>query len=332
MATLNIISFNILDPKLCNHYEFIGEYNPVHLQKNKRKEKIMILIKEYINLSPKPIICLQEVSAIWKGDLEKLFIENGYNFYSICYGILGIGIAIPNNITISKIEYIKIGDYINANSPDDIYVYEEQQREKKRENDRKESTSLFSHFITYVEEYKLNKQELHDEIKNIIEEAKTKKNYAIRITIEVNNKSLIIYNYHMPCSFKKPIIQTMHIDAFKKLMYEHRDIPTIWAGDFNIKPSSNEFKYLTSGKLIDEHRVYIPIKDYSSYTLQNCFEAEFTCFSHTKFGGEFKGTIDYIMIKNIVSNKAYTMLQTFEKMPNNICPSDHLPICANLRI
>jgi endonuclease/exonuclease/phosphatase family metal-dependent hydrolase len=113
-------------------------------------------------------------------------------------------------------------------------------------------------------------------------------------------------------------------------------IPTIFAGDFNIKPSSDEYNFFTGEPVPESKTVYLPKEDqedisYQSFKMTTSPEiVPFTCHNETKFGGYFKDTLDYIFVSNANIKMSGSLLETDEKMPNSICPSDHLPIYANI--
>ena len=91
--SVKVISYNLLSTKLCNYLI------PEDL------DATITLLENFIKFSnnPQPIICLQEISPDWKGDFELLFMKHDSSFFNISYGILGIGIEVPN------VELIKTG-------------------------------------------------------------------------------------------------------------------------------------------------------------------------------------------------------------------------------
>jgi len=355
MSSVKVITFNLLSPFLCNDTEFIG-YKKEHLDKNKRKQKIYEFLTKFVKEDA--IICLQELSFNWKGEMELFFQKNNYQFFNMPYGwkgngFFGIAIAIPQTIKICKTEYLHIAEHIESQNAEHIFNWEEQQRKIQREERRKKSDSIMDNLMTYLEEIIVSKEDAIKNIEDIIYKAKNRSNFAIKLTLQkifppspetettnpILGNKFIIYNYHMPCTFKEPVIQSMHIDAFKKLMQEHKEIPTIWAGDFNITPESTGYNYITNGELIPTHRIYIPQRSYSLLTLKSCLyqhlktEPNFTCFSHTKFGGSFKDTLDYIFTNDKVKTvEADRCVLSATKMPNDVSPSDHLPIFAILEL
>ena len=332
--SVKVISYNLLTSKLCNNSDFLNYLIPEDLDENTRKTRTITLLENFMKFSnnPQPIICLQEISSDWKGTLELLFAKHDYSFFNISYGILGIGIAIPNeSITITNVEYIHIGELIKTNTSRKIWQIEEEYREVERNRKIREDNLTFLEKVSLiVKEYTALIPEYIRTIEETIEKAKWIKNYAIRLTLKLktDEKEFIIYNYHMPCTFKTPIIQFLHLSVLKRLILKHHQIPTIFAGDFNITPSSDEYNFFTGAAPIPESKmVYLPKEDqedisYQSFKMTTIPITPFTCHNETKFGGYFKDTLDYIFVSNANIKMSGSLLETDEKMPNSICPSE----------
>lgn len=316
---INIITYNILSPSLCNQDEF-QEYDPESLDEIKRKNKIILLIDEWTSKENRPIICLQEVPSVWKGSLEKIFLNRKYIPLSMNYGnrksgFFGVLTAVHNSYQIDKIEYLNIGDYIDAIQPPLF---------------KPQSLSFIDKLINTV----ISPAEEDD----YISIAKNRSNIALKLTLN-SDKKFIIYNYHMPCAYKTPIVQTLHLDGLKRLMSEHRDVPTILATDFNLTPDSVGYEYFTLAKLPVEHSEYLQKTNHyglmmmSSYKEVNKSEPLYTCYSDTRWGGKFKNTLDYIFISgHFKTLTSKILINVTEKMPNVLNPSDHLPIESCLQI
>ena len=338
LSQVKVITYNLLSPKLCNQSDFLNYPIPEDLEPTTRKTRTITLLESFFSHSPQPIICLQEISADWKGTLELLFAKHNYSFFNISYGILGVGIAIPNeSIAVTNVEYIHIGELIKTNTPRLIWRTEEEYRESERDRKIREDNLTFLEKVSLiVKEYTALIPEYIRVIEETINEAKWRKNYAIRVTLEASEKQFIVYNYHMPCTFKKPIIQFLHLSVFKRLILQHHMIPTIFAGDFNITPSSDEYNFFTGEPVPESKTVYLPKEDQEDISYQSfkmiptAQTMQFTCHSETKFGGYFKDTLDYIFVSNAKITTYGKLLETSEKMPNSICPSDHLPIYADI--
>lgn len=305
-ANPGIVTLNCASPATVTSSTYNGYDDSVLNPLNRLNELKRIFSS---NMRTYPIFALQEVPNKWKHILEKYFKNNDYTFYCKTYGgIFGVGIAVPNfyGVQDSDVEYFKVSDYIRINPPDVI-----------------------------VE--KLSSLDQLD-IDKIISNAKNRENILIRVKIRLNEtQSFYLYNYHMPCAYKLPIIQIMHIHALKCIFSEcaSDDLPYIIAADMNILPDSVSYNFMTKNELTDEHSAYFIEKSstdiilHSSYKEANLYEPEFTCFSDTVFGGKFKGCLDYIMTSSssrIKTLRSHMLIQTKNKLPNKDCPSDHLPL------
>jgi mRNA deadenylase 3'-5' endonuclease subunit Ccr4 len=289
--TLNIITYNCLTPFSGVPSEY-PDCNPAVLDRLRRKNAILSLFTSWLRTSP--IILLQEVPYNWKQDFDRYFTKRDYTFHCMNYGqktngILGVGIAVPNFYAIdpTEVEFIRVADYINEIDSSD-----------------------------------------DNEVESNIENAKKRANLVVRMKIRLNNgKYFYLYNYHMPCAFKTPLVQILHIDALKRIIASFPDIPYILAGDMNVLPTSKEYEFLTD----TESPSSITLK--SSYLIANKEEPNFTCFNYTTFAGEFCGCLDYIFVSDEFKVlKSHLLLTTTTELPNADCPSDHLPLRSVLSL
>ena len=287
----NIITFNCLTPFSGVPSEY-PDCDPIFLDRLRRKNAILSLFTNWLRTSP--IIVLQEVPYNWKQDFDRYFTKRDYTFHCMNYGqktngILGVGIAVPNFYANdpTEVEFIRVADYINDIDSSD-----------------------------------------DNEVESNIENAKKRANLVVRMMIRLNNgKSFYLYNYHMPCAFKTPLVQILHIDALKRIIASFPDIPYILAGDMNILPTSKEYEFLTDTTSPSS----ITLK--SSYLIANKEEPEFTCFNYTTFAGEFCGCLDYIFVSDEFKVlKSHLLLTTTTELPNADCPSDHLPLRSVLSL
>ena len=290
-VNFNIITFNIGTPFSLVSAEY-PDCDPAILDRLRRKNAILSLFTNWLRTSP--IIVLQEVPYNWKQDFDRYFTKRDYTFHCMNYGqktngILGVGIAVPNFYAIdpTEVEFIRVADYINEidSSDDDSY---------------------------------------DNEVESNIQNAKKRANLVVRMKIRLNNgKAFYLYNYHMPCAFKTPLVQILHIDALKRIIASFPDIPYILAGDMNILPTSKEYEFLTISDDAPK----------SSYLIANKEEPEMTCFNYTTFGGEFCGCLDYIFVSDEFKVlKSHLLLNTTTELPNADCPSDHLPLRSVLSL
>lgn len=113
---MKIFNYNVLSDKLCDNNFYIG-YDKEVLDTGVRLNKLKELLTSKID--EQYIICLQEVSLSWRGQLEVFFSEAiiPYRTFSISQGhegngYMGIFIAIPYIYGIKKVDYIPIRDLI----------------------------------------------------------------------------------------------------------------------------------------------------------------------------------------------------------------------------
>ena len=299
-VNFNVITFNVGTPFSLTPSEY-PDCDPAILDRLRRKNAILSLFTSWIRTSP--IIVLQEVPYNWKKDFDRYFTKRNYTFHCMNYGqktngILGVGIAVPNSYAINpeEVEFIRVADYVEYDCDSSDY-----------------STSSSS-----------DNEDIHTNVEN----AKKRANLVVRMKIRLNNgKSFYLYNYHMPCAFKTPLVQILHIDALKRIIASFPNIPYILAGDMNILPISKEYEFLTD--TISSSTITLK----SSYRITNKEEPEFTCFNYTTFGGEFCGCLDYIFVsEEFKVLKSHLLLTTTTELPNADCPSDHLPLRSVLSL
>lgn len=314
-TNINVITFNCGTPFSVVPTEY-PDCDPAFLDRLYRKNKILSLFTLWLRTSP--IIVLQEVPYNWKQDFERYFTKRDYTFHCMNYGqktngILGVGIAIPTLYKMESVDFIKVSDFCDVDSPDNIFA-------------------------------KLLEQSIDisvNEIESTIQNAKNRANLVARMKICLNNgRSFHLYNYHMPCAYKTPIIQIIHIQALKRIISLSSDTPYILAGDMNILPKSKEYQFLTESILSQIDSAYLSnpnenqqIAPKSSYKEANQCEPEFTCFNYTTFAGEFCGCLDYILMSDEFKVlKSHLLLKTETELPNRDCPSDHLPLRSVLSL
>jgi mRNA deadenylase 3'-5' endonuclease subunit Ccr4 len=183
------------------------------------------------------------------------------------------------------------------------------------------------------------------------EMARDRKNTMVALELVKDNKAFWVSTYHMPCAFRTPLVMTMHAalvaQAIQKLA---GGIPYILAGDFNLMPTSQEYKLLTGGRLDNDNPVFkLPVGDNwlptvldmnSVYKEANGLEPHFTNYAQSRGGPMFIECLDYIFYNefggNVFELKGVRKLpgrqETNGPLPNGEHPSDHLPIGATFEL
>lgn len=183
---------------------------------------------------------------------------------------------------------------------------------------------------------------------------------AGRVGGGARERQFTVTNYHMPCSFKEPVVMFLHMQALLLHFDDFRgEAPGILAGDMNIRPSSWLYQYMLcgfeEGRLKSEYRpvyademepVIAPYRDElppmrtvkpvtSAHAAVNGSEPQFTCKAVTSFAGEFSDTLDYVLFSSgfnaWLCNTMHEGAGVGRSLPNAHQGSDHLPLMAILR-
>jgi endonuclease/exonuclease/phosphatase family metal-dependent hydrolase len=280
-----IISFNILTREYYNKYD-----SDKNINNDFRKRFIFFLLNKWTTSELKPLIALQEVTGEWKDDIDKIFINNGYNYFSMNYGFRGNGYfgvvsAVPKKYKVLDINYINIPNLFKNNS-------------------------------------NLIQEEIIDDL--------LKTNHFLIQLILKDTKPFIFYNYHLPVPKNESINQIIHAVTLKKLMCNMKNYPIIWAGDFNIKPDSEIYNFIKKNRItLKIKNIEFPdcnLEFESSYKSFHGSEPFMT--THTKNFRETLDYI--FITKQFKCINSKVLQYNEEIMPNKYNPSDHLPLISLL--
>ena len=82
-ASVRVVTYNILSPKLCVP-SYYSSNDPRDLKPDIRLERV--LKKLAAEIPESSVICLQEISLSWAGDMHVFFAQHGYHFIFSPYG------------------------------------------------------------------------------------------------------------------------------------------------------------------------------------------------------------------------------------------------------
>ncbi|CAF3468567.1 unnamed protein product [Rotaria socialis] len=330
--TCRIVSYNILAPILANRPEHYFKCQLEYLQIDHQWNLIQSHLEQEIMQNENTIICLQELTLTILPKFELFFRRMNYTFFHNLYGerrkdYMGVGMAIPYSIQLNSISIIKIGDHIRSMSK----AFEKQ-------------TNLFTWKWDF---YQLVKSKLIEVVSDSWETAMNRTNTLICVQITINNKSIYIGTYHMPCLYKEPDVMLIHASMVKDLMFQlagGQDF--ILAGDFNIKPWDLCYKLLTEKDYVGcnmpesssyeiSYRSNTELVLKSAYREKNGAEPMYTNFSHTPPSPNFCATLDYIFFNGSLTVEKVLELPDHpsgDSYPDETHPSDHLMIAATFRL
>ena len=285
------------------------------------------------------ILCLQEVSYEWAAELHTFFANRGYHMVSGLYGkafngYMGVCLAWSTEqletvgVTIDRLSDTR-SEWPPADEEPNVIAKAWQGISKWMEKPMKA---------------------MGWEVEEVIDHwnmSKWRSNVLVTATLRdrSSGRAFCVGNYHMPCAYYAPRVMTMHADmAAARVQAVASDLPSVLAGDFNIKPSEPVYHFLTTGEL-DQTSSFFPIAknglewSAASRPLRSAYavaskEPDFTNYARVKDEDPFIDTLDYIFVSPEWKVGDTIQLVDREKsggpFPNAVEPSDHLMIAVDL--
>ncbi|CAF1263517.1 unnamed protein product [Rotaria sordida] len=330
--TVRILSYNILVPSYADQPEIYSKCQPKFLKTDYRWNLIRSQLVQEIQNHENTIICLQELSLTLLPEFELFFRQLNYTLFHHLYGrrhndCMGTGIAIPASMELNSLYIIRIGDFIHSIS-------------KPRE---KQANSLAS-------ECNLNESDTQEILLDTLdpwETAMDRINALICIKVTINNKSIHIGTYHMPCLYKDPDVMLIHSSIVKDRMFHLAGGQNfILVGDFNFNSTDICYKALTEKNFLNcrlpesskyeisyQRNAEQVLK--SAYREKNGVEPTYTNFAHTPNCPDYCDTLDYIFFNGNLTIENVLELPDHpsgESYPDETHPSDHLMIAATIQL
>tara|TARA_R100001163_G_C5068292_1_gene208346 strand:- start:2626 stop:3768 length:1143 start_codon:yes stop_codon:yes gene_type:complete len=378
---IRVIQYNLLCPQLCSP-EWFPHCKPEACNPEERWDKIELKIQgeieDAINKHQMLVFCFQEVSQDWAGRLQKFFFPH-FNFNFRLYGrqindYMGVAIAfsrIPDlELDLIDCKYVRVADEIpdisnsqqivdNKGFLDNIGVWDLVNRISY--------SDMAKNIKGYMPDWLLSETKKKEETeRDHWNRAKSKWNSLLMFHLQQpsrNNydtsKSFIIGTYHMPCDFTRPNVMTLHsyYSALTIQKWAHKQgvKNIIFAGDFNIKPDSPQYKAIIQGK--SGHNIlggFNPVvKDpgydffkpmisvYAAVSEDTKTEPKFTNYAQSERSvNPFIATLDYIFLMGDWDIKEVRELPGQDNpeeyfttpLPTVTEPSDHLMLVATLEM
>jgi len=353
---VRVMTFNMLSQDLISK-KFFPFVDPEYLNPNTRAARFKYLLMTWMNANF--IICLQEVNLSWYNFLKDIFPIKNYGFQTITYNDdkMGLCIAYP------KDQYDLQKDQCGLDMRD---VFIPGRYIKDRQIGLK-NNGLYND--TYDDELMMSQMEeastIETPLLSILLACKTKgylvgKNLLVstfHMPCKFTKKYLIAANIH---AIKKTLHCLKHVwSAISKT-----PVTVVMTGDYNITPDNAEYKMLTGenytqyelsngftehGESLDfyllltqKYQALDPnlMKDIievrSAYKKCHDSEPPYTNVLK-KVDSTFINCIDYILVDIDAEIRSSMIGLTVDNphiklYPNELCPSDHLPLSASLFI
>lgn len=348
---VRVVTYNVLSSHLCEPTHYI-KCNPEDLDPPTRRARVEELLTPHMNAGA--VICLQEVSAQWQGEMTPFFESKGYTFVTGSYGnafngYMGVALAWPTNrFTGEEVAITRVADCKDWPSP----PKEEQVKRSKLVK------ALAGAWASVRTLWHTPPPKPFD----VWAETKRRHNFLVSANLRCkkSGERVSVSTYHMPCLFgsdAKVQVMTNHasLAAQQALRFAGEGTPCVLAGDFNFKPGDAPYKLVTTGALPAEDPHLPPAAPHgdpwtpaltrpwrSAYVLANGAEPEFTNLATNAWGGDaFCETLDYIFVSSgsgwrvravrpLPSKEEVVVKGGCVSYPIATEPSDHTMIWADL--
>ena len=252
MSTVKVTTYNVLSSSLSEPTYFTA-CTAENLDPHARLEKIRKKLQSEID--SKSIICLQEVSQEWAGNLYGYFLQQNYHFITALYGskfdgYMGVAVAIPmDKYEVSNVDITRVAD---------TKTILEKVPEKKPEGFIAESIDKLKRiWRSVVVIWTGNRPKPTEDLWDMV---RKRQNQMICTELQCKDtkKSFVVGTYHMPCAFRNPDMMVVH----SALSAQHvqniaKGKPHIYLGDFNFKPDSSCYSLMINGSISKNVSSYI---------------------------------------------------------------------------
>jgi len=292
-ARIPLVTYNVLSSSLCEP-SFYTNSDPEALDPDARLVRVLAKLEGEVR--SKSIICLQEISRSWSGELHTFFAQRGYHFVHSAYGgqrngFMGVSVAFP------------ISEYdITNTSMDRVSNFKAWPRAPKPG-----ALSRFGSAIVGVYRKIRGRRPPIDPWNDAMKRHNCL--VYVRLVHKVSGKPFHLATYHMPCQFRVPSVMTIHAALVQQRLHELAgEEPLIWCGDFNVMPGDGPYKLITEGSLDPEHEAFPPPRSHDSWeptvpmSLVSAYkqklgdEPAFTNWAQTRKSPPFIGTLDYVFM------------------------------------
>jgi len=355
-----VATYNVLSSELCEPWHFVAS-DPRDLDPLVRIGRVKAKIEEEIK--QKSIVCLQEVSHEWYGELFQQLTESKYAYVHDSYGwkgngFMGVGIAFPTEkyslleSKVTRIADTKRGGYQDPNSA----------------NPAAAGKGFFGKLRAILRQFvksiiKLFVGAKPNQTEALWKSVERRMNTMVFVRLEDKSTKhrLCVATYHMPCAWKTPPVISVHSSllAQKASKLAGDSDSLIVAGDMNFQPDSPMYELLTEGKFLSEEsekegsmplaypsdpfKLTLANSLKSAYKEFNSEEPHFTNLAKTAGMQErFISVLDYIFFQQKGSWKLKVTgvdelptldeVKDIKSLPSATEPSDHIKIAANFSV
>lgn len=360
VVTYNLLSSHLSLPSYYWHNSREDLDPQSRLQKVRRKLEPL--------LARGAIICLQECSTLWAGQLTVFFHKHNYHFVYSSFGgtasgYMGVGIAFPYK------NFHTVGSCIQRVS--EAKSWPQPEDKARRPSNGSGGPGLLQQLLDFVgyvgSPFLLDRtsdggdDDQERGAVNPWEYSRSRQNTLVAVKLKhrkaVDSKPFTVATYHMPCAFWNAKVMVIHTALAAQCAQRFASgSPLILAGDWNFRPGAAPYQLLSTGSLPEAHPAHPGYLEGDSWRLEGApadgsklegfrsayaernpgGEPEFTNYAWTRDQSDpFIGTLDYIWLSKDAEVLSVGPLPTtrniMEPLPSKDEPSDHLLLNARLR-
>lgn len=305
---LRLVTYNVLSSHLCGADHYI-KCKPEDLDPPTRRKRVEAILSA--QMDKEAVICLQEVSVQWVGDLTPFFEQKGYTFVTGNYGnpfngYMGVALAWPTSrFSCEEMAITRVAD---------TKAWPEGPKKEKKPERSQLVKALGGAWSSLKTVWKGPPPKPPFDV---WWETKRRHNFmaSAKLKDKASGATFAVSTYHMPCLFgsdEKVQVMTNHasLAAQQALRFAGEGTPCILAGDFNFKPGDAPYQLITKGTLPESDAHYPPPPPHgdtwkpalpkamsSAYVMADGQEPEFTNLASNAWGGDaFCETLDYIFL------------------------------------
>lgn len=344
---VTVVQYNILSQALANPRSY-SRSNALDLEPKTRLERVW-----HEHLLPciekdRAVICLQEVSQTWYGELHDLFAEQGYQMTVSLYGgwfndYMGVAVAYPiDRFTASNTRVVNVGGQLPRAPPKERIGL-------KNTRVWRWGEALFLWLllliIRVIALVKPSVQKSYDDsVFDPLDYSRKRSNTVIMTTLtsKQSGRSVAVAVYHFPCAFWSPPVMTLHtIAAITTTRRYAAGRPVIFCTDANFMPDAPQYQIVTNPASLTQplYPAHPAVKlddSLGPYRSAYCTvwgrEPHFTNHAWGHTNSAFTGTLDYIFYAGSINPTWVKPLPDdppAEFFPSREQPSDHLLISAS---
>lgn len=316
-SPVRVVTYNVLSSSLCEP-DYYVKCKPGDLDPTVRLARVKEQLSPHLEVGA--VICLQEVSSEWAGDLHSHFERHGYSFVTGLYGsrfngYMGVGLAWPTaRFTSEAVDISRASD-----------TKPWPQAPPLPPPPPKPTNAPAAALAALRAGWEAGKGVCFASWRKWVDgpppldpwkEAQRRENILLsaRLKCRASGALFSVSTYHMPCLFgsdSKLQVMTVHaaLAARHAAAFAGEGVPFVLAGDWNFKPQDAPYELFRQGALPKGNR-HLPApresdawapelegRLASAYAICNGREPEFTNKAWTRGASEsFVGTLDYIFL------------------------------------